>query len=116
MTSTAYVQINGVKLREGDEAAIRTSYGSSEEYKFVRVKRITPTGQIVAMAGMVEYRFNERGREKGGPNLHGQWLVPVTDEIRVSIMRRRITYYKWDKASDATIMDVARLLGLATKE
>jgi len=116
MESTAFVQIDGVELREGDEAAIRNSYGSSEEYKFVRIKRITPTGQIVAMAGMVEYRFNAEGREMGGTGFRSRWLVPTTDKIRVSVMRRRISNYKWDTASDATIMDVARILGLMPKE
>jgi hypothetical protein len=111
MNSTAYVQIGDVQLKEGDRVAVEAGR-NIPDYQLGTIKRITPTGQIVVTLGSTDCRFNAEGWEMGNTGFRRRSFGPVTDEIRVSIMRKRITYYAWGKASPDTITRVATLLGL----
>lgn len=98
-------------LQEGQEVAIAEGY-TILNYTPGKVKKITPSGQIVVtFSDNLEMRFNKEGREIGGSSLRSKWLYPMTEEIRLNILRKQLNTYHWNKPTDEQIKQIAAILG-----
>lgn len=103
-------------LAVGEEAAIETGY-STPDYEIVTVKRITPTGRIVVRSGNRELTFYQDGSEVGGAgSIHRRYLVLLTSDVRIAVLRKELAHFKWNNASYATVERVAKIVGLIGEE
>lgn len=100
----------GAVVKPGDELAVQGGY-TNYTYRIVKVKRVTPSGQIVLENGS---RFDNRGFPIASSKYDMDQLCLITPEIRYIIKRTtRLSYLKliaWDKVSDELLDEVVQVL------
>ena len=74
-------------LKPGDKVAVKQNDYGTITYSIQTVKRVTPTGKVRLENDSTLYASDGRGRHDGG---HSFDIVQLSDEIKESILKRRI--------------------------
>jgi len=100
-------------LKVGDIVAEHTSHYGDNTYSIVTIEKITKTGQIKVSGNDSKYK---NGREMGNS---GSWsisrhIVPITDEIKESVERRKLLNFiektKWGEVTTEKLRKIKAVL------